>query len=303
MRRLAAIVAVFALPIVCGFPAGVALAKDPALLSLSMEHFRDTATVVNEPLDAKLTISTQNGFVEHSGPLHMVWHDEFLTADIDKKTGEKSLQVHAEISYGGSWRFYESASFQSANGPRSAPTIHISKEAVNCSVGDCLYTEHVAFPIDEESLRQLATAHMPAKPVMWTYKLVPKSGPTYAAALSSAEITGFLAKVDEYSDASARLGARPARAPGGLDLGIGGLPVTATEDHPARGGILIIAVNRGSVAQKSGIIVGDILYEFNGRKITALDGLAAAVAACQVDSAVPIKLYRGTDSIAMTAQF
>ena len=303
MSRFTAIGAVVAPLILYALAGNAALAKDPALLSLSLEHFRDTATVVNEPLDAKLTISTQNGFVEHSGPMHMVWHDEFLTADIDKKTGEKSFQVHEEISYGGAWRFYESATYQSVSGPRSAPAVHISKEAANCSVGDCLYTEHVAFPIDEESLRQAAAAHVPANPAIWSYKLLAKSGPAYTGGLSSAEIAGFLAKVDEYGDASTRLGARPARAAGGLDLGIGGLAVAATEDHPTRAGILIIAVNRGSVAQRTGIIVGDILYEFNGRRITALDGLAAALAACRADSTVPIKLYRGTDSIALSAQF
>jgi hypothetical protein len=303
LRRCAAIIAAIAALIVCGFAGRAALAKEPGLLSLSMEHFRDTASVKNEPLDAVLTISTQNGFVEHSGPLHMVWHDEFLSADIDKKTGQKTFQVHEQISYGGSWRFYESANYQSANGPHAAPAIHISKESANCSVGDCLYTEHVAFPVDEELLRQIAAGYVPGKPVIWPYKLIAKSGPAYTGGLSSAEIAGFLAKVDEYSDASARLGARPARAPGGLDLGIGGLPVAATEDYPARAGILIIAVNRGSIAQKTGIIVGDILYEFNGRPVTTLDGLAAAVAACHAGSAVAIKLYRGIDSIGMTVQF
>jgi PDZ domain len=303
LTRFAAPVAALAALVVCGFSGGAAAAKDAPLLSLSMEHFRDSATVIKGPQDAELTISTQNGFVEHSGPLHMVWHDEFLSAGIDKKTGRKSFQVHEEITYSGSWRFYESASYPSADGPRSAPAVHISKEAANCSVGDCLYTEHVAFPVDEELLRQLAAAHVPAKPAMWSFKLVAKSGPAYTAGLSSAEIAGFLLKVDEYGDASARLGARPVRAPGGLDLGIGGLPVAATEDQPARAGILVIAVNRGSVAQKTGIIVGDILYEFNGHPVTALDGLAAAIAACHPDSAVPIKLYRGTDSIAVTAQF
>jgi hypothetical protein len=302
MTRFTAMGAALAPLILCGL-GNAALAKDPALLSLPLEHFRDTATVVNEPLDAKLTISTQNGFVEHSGPMHMIWHDEFLTAAIDKKTGEKSFQVHQEITYGGTWRFYESAKYQSVSGSRSSPAVHISKEAANCSVGDCLYTEHVAFPIDEESLRQLAAAHVPAKPVIWSYTLLAKSGPAYAGGLSTAEIAGLLAKVDEYGDASARMGARPARAPGGLDLGIGGLAVASTEDHPARAGILIIAVSRGSAAQKTGIIVGDILYEFNGRKIVALDDLAAAVAAAHADSAVPIKLFRGTDPIALSVQF
>jgi hypothetical protein len=303
LNRFGAIIAVNAALIACALTGRAALAKDPALLSLSMEHFRDTATVKNEPVDAALTISTQNGFVERSGPLHMVWHDEFLTAEIDKKTGQKSFQVHEEISYGGSWRFYQSATYQAANGPRAPATSHISREAANCAVGDCLYTEHVAFPVDEEALRQVAAGYVPAKPVIWQYRLIAKSGPAYNGGLSSAEIAGLLAKVDEYSDASARLGARPAHAPGAPDLGVAGLPVPATEDYPARAGILIIAVNRGTVAQKNGIVVGDILYEFNGRPITALDSLAAAVAACHAGSAVPIKLYRGVDSIAMTAQF
>src|SRR5580698_5824706 len=130
MSRFTATGAVFAPRILSGLVGLLALAgnaasaKDAALLSLSLEHFRDTATVVNEPLDARLTISTQNGYVEHSGPLHMVWHDEFLTADIDKKTGAKSFQVHEQITYSGAWRFYESANYPSANGSRSAPAVH-----------------------------------------------------------------------------------------------------------------------------------------------------------------------------------
>ena len=107
--------------IVLGFGLNAAYAKDPPLLSLTQEHFRDTATVMDDPLDAKVTISTQNGFVEHTGPMHMVWHDEFLSAVIDNTTGQKSFQVHEEITYGGSWRSYEAADYQTANGPRSVP--------------------------------------------------------------------------------------------------------------------------------------------------------------------------------------
>jgi len=62
-------------------------------------------------------------------------------------------------------------------------------------------------------------------------------------------------------------------------------------------------VNGGSIAQKSGIIVGDILYEFDGHPVKALAELEAAVAACAANSAVAIKLYRGTDVMAVTARF
>jgi hypothetical protein len=280
-----------------------AYAKDPALLSLSLEHFRDTATVKDDPLDAKAVISTQNGYVERTGPMHMVWHDEFLSAAIDKKTGQKSFAVHEEITYSGSSRAYQTASYESANGPRSVPAAQISKDVVNCAVAECIYTERVAFPVEEDLLRQLAAAHVPAKPVIWSYKLMATSGPSYTGGLSNAEIAGLLAKVDQYTGTPPVAAAEPARSANRLDLGIGGMAVAAAEEQPDRGGILITAVHRGSVAHKSGMIVGDILYEFGGRPIKEPAELRAAVAACEAKATVPIKLYRGTDKLAVSAQF
>jgi S1-C subfamily serine protease len=66
---------------------------------------------------------------------------------------------------------------------------------------------------------------------------------------------------------------------------------------------LIIGVNSGSVAQKAGLIIGDILYEFDGHPIKDLAGLEAAVAACAANSTVGIKLYRGTNQMALSARF
>src|SRR5216684_5684218 len=105
--------------IVLGFTANFAHAKDPALLSLTMEHFRDTATVKDDPVAAVTTISTENGYVEHRGLMRMVWNDEYLTSVIDEKTGQKSFQVYAWIIYGGRWRAYETASYQTPSGQKS----------------------------------------------------------------------------------------------------------------------------------------------------------------------------------------
>jgi PDZ domain len=297
--------------VVFGGSAGAAHAKDPPLLSLTPEHFRDTATVKDGPGDAVATISTENGYVEHTGPLHMVWHDEFLSAVIDKKTGGKSLQVHEAITYSGPWRFYQAAVYQGTDGPRREPAAQISKEAVNCPVGDCTYTEHVAFAVDEDLLRGLAAGYVPGKPAIWQYKIAAKTGPEFSGGLSNAEIAGFLARLDAYRNEPAL--ERPSEPPaakanaivalGKLDLGIAGISVSAGAEHPNRAGILIIAVNGGSVAQKSGLIVGDILYEFNGRPVKSVAELQAALAAGAANAAIPIKLYRGLDPVAMSAQF
>jgi hypothetical protein len=289
--------------IVLGLVTSTAYAKDPALLSLTLEHFRDTASVKDDPADAVTIISTENGYAEHKGPMRMVWNDEYLRSVIDKKTGQKSFQVYAWIIYGGRWRSYETANYQTPTGPKSVPAIQIGKETANCAVGDCLYTERVAFPVDEDLLRQLAAGNAPGKPTIWAYKFIAKTGPDYAGGLSSAEIAGLLAKVDEYTNALPAVKANVTSASLKHDLGISGMPVAATLEQPNRAGILVFGVNSGSVAHKSGIIIGDILYEFDGHPIKALAELEAAVAACAANSTVAIKLYRGTNDMAVSARF
>jgi hypothetical protein len=278
-------------------------AKETPLLSLSMEHFRDTATVKEDDRDGSATITTEKGFVESSGPLKMVWHDAFLSAAIDKKTGQKSFQVHEVITYNGNWRLYQNVSYQSAQGMRSVPATRVSAESANCATGECIYTEHVSFPVAEDQLREIAAGQGAAKPVLWSYQVTPKSGKSFSDGLSSAEIAGLLAKIDEYSGAAPAARAGAADAPHPLELGIGGLPVAATEEQPKRAGVLITAVNRGSVAYKSGVIVGDIVYEFDGHPVKTLAELHAAVAASHTGSAVSIKLYRGLEPVALSAQF
>jgi len=348
-----------ALFIALGLTLGTASAKDPELLSLTMEHFRDTATVKSDPGGNAATISTEKGFVEHTGLLRTVSNDEFLKAVIDDKTHQKSYAVDVSVSYIGRWRTYETANYQATSGPKSVATVQLGRDVTNCAAGNCVYTEHVAFPVDEELLRQLAAGYVPRKPTVWRYQLIAKQGADYAGGLSNAEIAGFLAKVDEYTGASstaqpvrmappspaaeparaaqpapaappvspaaagappsspaapalpaaagaAAMPAAPANAPGApnrLDLGVWGMPVAASAKQPARAGILIIGVNADSVADASGIIVGDILYELGGRPLKGLADLQNAIAASTPNSAVTIKLYRGTSAMVVTAKF
>jgi S1-C subfamily serine protease len=62
-------------------------------------------------------------------------------------------------------------------------------------------------------------------------------------------------------------------------------------------------VTPGSIAQKAGIITGDIIYQFDTRAIRALPDLEAAVADSAAHSVARIRLYRGTESAAVEARF
>jgi hypothetical protein len=305
--------------------ANPASAKDPPLTSLTMEHFRDTATVKQDLASATTTITTEKGFLVHTGPMKMVWNDEYLKGVIDRTTGEKSLQVVVMSIYSGNRRSYQSATFQWTNGPKSSPVIQIRTQREACGTGECTYTDYIAFDVDEAGLRQIAAGYVPGKPSIWAFKIAASGGPDFSGRLSSAEIAGFLAKLDGPSSAplpAAKSNAALVKENAALikenaelvkektaavslkhDLGISGIAVAATSDQPNRAGVLVSAVNSGSVAQKAGLIVGDILYEVGGHPIRELADLEAAVAASAADSPLVIKLYRGTSKMSLNAKF
>ena len=87
------------------------------------------------------------------------------------------------------------------------------------------------------------------------------------------------------------------------DLGIAGMAVAATTKQPNRSGVLVTGIVGDSVADKAGIIVGDILYEFDGRPVSTLSDLASAIAASSRNSIVTIKVHRGIADTTVTAQF
>jgi len=165
-----------------------------------------------------------------------------------------------------------------------------------------MYTEHLVFPIEEQVLRAIAASYAPGKPTLWTFKLIAKSGPAYRGEISTAEIAGLLAKMDGYADAPPAVAA-VAPAPRPLDFGISGIAVPASPEMPKRAGVLVAGVSPGSVAQKTGIIVGDIIYGLDARPIKTLPDLQAALTASPAAAPAVIKIFRGTDELSLALRF
>jgi hypothetical protein len=265
--------------------AEMSLAKDPALLSLSPEYFHDTAIINDDPVAGVTTISTEKGYIEHHGPLRTVWNDEYLFGIVDRKAERKTFEIVAVVTYRGSRRSYAQAKLDGT----TVPTVHMKSSSVNCPTGECTYTDEVSIPVAEKVLRQLA-AHAADKPELWRFTLIETVG-NYTGELSTAEIAGFLAKVDEYTGAAPP---SPPRATAKAELGIGGLRVEPTAQNPSRYGVLVTAVLPGSVADKAGIIVGDIVSELAGHSVKGPADLQSAMAAVPASSGITFKIYRGT---------
>ena len=278
-----------------------AIAKDPDLLSLGAEHFTRTASVTEEAHATK--ISTERGYVERQGLMGEVWHDEFLTAVIDHDSGRVSYGMDVSITYRGASRSYKTAEFRGIGQLETEPVRVLKRVAINCPTGECTYTESLAVPLDEALLRHLAQGYVPGKSQLWSFRIVAKGGPDYRGSLSNAEMAGLLAKVDAYlqNPTVAQAPLPPPPPPARLDFGISGLAVSASPEAPNRAGVLVVAVGPGSIAQKAGIITGDIIYEFEGRAIRSPGDLQGAVAATH--STAHIKLYRGIQADTVEAHF
>jgi membrane-associated protease RseP (regulator of RpoE activity) len=279
----------------------MAVAGNPAQLSLGMEHFRDTASIAEDLAAGSVTLSTEPGFIEYRGPLRTVWNDQFLRATLDLSGERKSFEIDVTLTYSGTRRWYRRATYRTSSGPQEAAASLVRVETTNCAI-ECIYTEHLVFPIEEQTLRQIAASYAPGKTALWTFKLLAKAGPSYQGEISNAEIAGLLARVDGYHPPVAgQEVAAPAPRP--LDFGISGLAVAASAEMPARAGVLVAGVTPGSVAHKTGIIVGDIIFSFGAHPIKTPADLQAAMAASGGSAAVPIKVFRGTAPLSLEARF
>ncbi len=82
----------------------------------------------------------------------------------------------------------------------------------------------------------------------------------------------------------------------GAWLGIEAVNITketaAILGHEASGGVLVSKVIRGSPAEESGLLNGDILYEFDHRAVESVDDLAALLGRLGPDSRVKVVLRR-----------
>jgi hypothetical protein len=278
-----------------------AAAKDPELLSLSAEHFAQTASVIEEAHATRIT--TEPGYVERSGLMGEVWHDEFLAARIDHESGRVSYEMEVSLTYRGSARSYLTAEFRGLDQLETVPVKVLNRQAINCPTGECTYTEHLAFPMEEAALRHMAQGYVPGKPELWRFRILAKGGPDYRGALSNAEVVGLLTRVDAYIKNPKATQSLPPPAPARLDFGISGLAVAPSPDAPNRAGVLVAGVSPGSIAQKAGIITGDIIYEFEGRAIHSPAELQGAVTAAAARGTAHIKLYRGLEATTLEARF
>jgi serine protease Do len=87
-------------------------------------------------------------------------------------------------------------------------------------------------------------------------------------------------------------------------LGIAGQPASLPEAQQ-RGearpsALLVVGVTAGSPAEKGGLLVGDLLLDFDGRAVTSPEDLLELLMGDRTDRAVPLRVLRGTSTVTLT---
>jgi S1-C subfamily serine protease len=125
----------------------------------------------------------------------------------------------------------------------------------------------------------------------------------YRGEISNAEVAGLLARVDGQSSAPNSTEAAPPLPPRRLELGMSGLAVSPAVESPNRAGVLVVAVSNESVAQKAGLITGDIIYEIDDRPTRSLADLQAAITSSAERGSATIRIFRGLKEMTLEAHF
>jgi serine protease DegQ len=80
-------------------------------------------------------------------------------------------------------------------------------------------------------------------------------------------------------------------------LGLAGQPVALGENQPGAGGreqaLLVVGVTSGSPAAAAGVLIGDVLLEFDGHAVESPEELLDLLLGDRVGRAVPVSVLRG----------
>ncbi len=171
------------------------------LISMTPEHFRDTAQIFDDQLETTAIISMEPGFHgPHNMPQDGWVCDAYLRAFVEKQSGATTYQLYVDVSYvAHDRRLYDTIVYRTSQGVQSAPVIKISRDRASCRKNDCTHRDVVAFEMPETMLRQIAATYTPNTRNGWLFKIKGKFIDTDVQyVIMPSEAAGLLMAVQAY---------------------------------------------------------------------------------------------------------
>ena len=172
-------------------------------LAMSKDEHKGIISIKDDALEPVVVLDTQSGFKQQHGLANIIWNDFFLRGYIDKKTGNKQVQVYAALVHqSGSWLQPYQANY-------GAPLQTVATESISSNVdctaknlyGSCKYWEHVGFIVADSELKRIEKAMESADPAtqIWQFKIKTRSGRDVQDIFTGSEFAALLEKMDEYN--------------------------------------------------------------------------------------------------------
>lgn len=166
------------------------------LIALSPEQIAAKIEVKDDPLDTVIRISSAPVYTHRQGLLKLTNGDKFFRAFIDKKTGEVTYQLYVWVTYGGGeWQNINRVNYETPNGPASVEAHRIDSD-VSCGRYGCSYTEHFAFDLPEDVVREIAKGAEAGVDGQWRFRYYGRTSDAATTSMLKTEAAGFLSVVD-----------------------------------------------------------------------------------------------------------
>lgn len=168
------------------------------LVRISSASAHAAVDIRDDRLEPEITLSTEPVYKGRRGLVGYMLDDTFLKARIDRNSGQVRFEVHQWMRYLGNLRGYEQVNFLTPDGLKQKRLDESRYSSETCpqqeSLIECVFTEHLAFSVDENLLRRLAGASAPQDG--WRFRFKASNGQDFNAVLMPAEIAGLLKAVD-----------------------------------------------------------------------------------------------------------
>lgn len=157
-------------------------------------HFKRKLITEDNTEKNTIDISTINGFHKKPRNNTNAWANNYITAFLDKTTGNITYQINSLIEY----KDHDKHLYKEANyslGPEyktvEATILTHDISCLGSAYSGCIHTEHVVFSIDSTLIENIAASYTEGSQNKWRYKLSPKKGRSYSAYLFFAEIAAL----------------------------------------------------------------------------------------------------------------
>ena len=172
-------------------------ALPPKIARISTGSAFAAVAVSDDDLEPEIILSSEPVYKQRRGLVGYMLDDTYLKARIDRRSGKVSFEVHQWMRYQGNLRGYRQVNVQTPEGLRQRPLDKVRYSSETCpqqeSLVECVFTEHLAFNVDEGVLRTLAES---APGEGWRFRFKAANGKDFNAVLAPAEIAGLLKAVD-----------------------------------------------------------------------------------------------------------